>query len=221
MNPFRLDRSEAATADQDHNYTPEQEAFHAGLMDSFPEYTGTPGPPPTGQTTNGLVMGYYDGNTVTALWNYAQRYALNDNSFGTTFGPSSPGAINLVSGQTNGVSDEINAGSKVVDDGWQHNADWRCGPDWRRMLDHHGCAGGNERPEHWRSVEQPRRHLGMVSRRIRPGVEKCQRNHRMRSLHSVEGDERGGSGLHPAPRAVPVLHIDAEFEASAADLDGE
>jgi phospholipase C len=117
MNPFRLDRSEAATADQDHSYTPEQEAFHAGLMDSFPEYTGTPGPPPTGQTTKGLVMGYYDGNTVTALWNYAQRYALNDNAFGTTFGPSSPGAINLISGQTNGVSDEINAGSDVVDDG--------------------------------------------------------------------------------------------------------
>jgi phospholipase C len=117
MNPFRLDRSEAATADQDHNYTPEQEAFHAGLMDSFPEYTGTPGPPPTGQTNNGLVMGYYDGNTVTALWNYAQRYAMNDNSFDTTFGPSSPGAINLISGQTNGVSDQINAGSKVVTDG--------------------------------------------------------------------------------------------------------
>lgn len=117
MNPFRLDRSEAATADQDHNYTPEQEAFHGGLMDSFPQYTGTPGPPPTGQTNNGLVMGYYDGNTVTALWNYAQRYAMNDNSFDTNFGPSSPGAINLISGQINGVSDEINASGKAIDGG--------------------------------------------------------------------------------------------------------
>ncbi len=52
-NPFRLDRSQASTADQDHNYTPEQEAFHGGLMDGFPKYTGTPGPPPTGQATNG------------------------------------------------------------------------------------------------------------------------------------------------------------------------
>ena len=25
--------------------------------------------------TTGLVMGYYDGNTVTALWNYAQHFA--------------------------------------------------------------------------------------------------------------------------------------------------
>src|SRR6202012_3270680 len=54
LNPFRLDRSQAFTADQDHDYTPEQEAFHAGLMDSFPEYTGTPGPPPAGDTTSGL-----------------------------------------------------------------------------------------------------------------------------------------------------------------------
>ena len=30
-------------------------------------------------------MGYYDGNTVTAMWNYAQQYAMNDNSFNTTF----------------------------------------------------------------------------------------------------------------------------------------
>jgi phospholipase C len=127
-NPFRLDRSEAATADQDHDYTPEQQAFHAGLMDSFPEYTGTAGPPPTGstQTTTGLVMGYYDGNTVTALWNYAQRYALNDNSYDTNFGPSTPGAINLVSGQTNGVTDQVNASGDIVADGeggWTLNSD--------------------------------------------------------------------------------------------------
>ena len=48
-------------------------------------------------------MGYFDGNTVTAMWNYAQNFALNDNNFGTQFGPSSPGAVNLISGQTNGI----------------------------------------------------------------------------------------------------------------------
>jgi phospholipase C len=48
-------------------------------------------------------MGYFDGNTVTALWNYAQNFALNDNSYNTQFGPSSPGAVNLISGQTNGI----------------------------------------------------------------------------------------------------------------------
>jgi phospholipase C len=108
INPFRLDRAQAATADQDHNYMPEQQAFHAGLMDLFPLSVGTAGlengesgPPQT--ATTGLTMGYYDGNTVTAMWNYAQRFALNDNSYGTTFGPSTTGALNLISGQTNGA----------------------------------------------------------------------------------------------------------------------
>jgi phospholipase C len=117
INPFRLDRHNAATNDQDHDYTPEQQAFHGGLMDSFPEYTGTAGPPPAGPPTTGLVMGYYDGNTVTALWNYAQNYALNDNSYGTNFGPSTVGAINLISGQTNGVTDQENAAGALVEDG--------------------------------------------------------------------------------------------------------
>jgi phospholipase C len=31
LGPFRLDRSQAATADQNHNYTPEQMALHEGL----------------------------------------------------------------------------------------------------------------------------------------------------------------------------------------------
>ena len=45
-------------------------------------------------------MGYFDGNTVTALWNYAQHFAMSDNSYGTTFGPSTPGVLNLVAGNT-------------------------------------------------------------------------------------------------------------------------
>ena len=36
-------------------------------------------------------MGYFDGNTVTALWNYAQHFAMSDNSYGTTFGSTLPG----------------------------------------------------------------------------------------------------------------------------------
>ena len=47
-----------------------------------------------------MELGYYDGNTVTALWNYAQHFAMSDNSFGTTFGPSTPGVLNLVAGTT-------------------------------------------------------------------------------------------------------------------------
>lgn len=122
-NPFRLDRDQAATADQSHSYGPEQQAFDKGRMDLFPASVGHPdGPRIPGQhpgvmATSGLTMGYYDGNTVTALWNYAQHYAMSDHQFNTVFGPSSPGAINLVSGQTNGVVNVQNAGGVMVPDG--------------------------------------------------------------------------------------------------------
>ena len=103
-NPFRLDRSQAHTAGQNHAYGPEQAAFDAGKNDLFPKNTGNAGTGGTGVfDTKGLVMGYYDGNTVTAMWNYAQHFALSDNSYSSTFGPSSPGAIDLISGQTNGA----------------------------------------------------------------------------------------------------------------------
>jgi phospholipase C len=119
-NPFRLDRSQASTADQDHDYTPEQMAFDRGLMDAFPVSVGTAGPPPAGTpiaATTGLTMGYYDGNTVTAYWNYAQRYAMSDNSYGTNFGPSTDGAVNLISGTLNGVIQDVNPGGSTISDG--------------------------------------------------------------------------------------------------------
>ncbi|MDE1941946.1 MAG: alkaline phosphatase family protein [Betaproteobacteria bacterium] len=104
VNPFRLDRSQAATADQGHAYTAEQQAYDNGLVDLFPYYTGKGTSSSTGTfATTGQVMGYYDGNTVTALWNYAQHFAMNDNAFTDTYGPSTPGALEAISGQTNGV----------------------------------------------------------------------------------------------------------------------
>ena len=105
VQPFRLSRAQAQTCDQDHSYTAEQKAFDSGLMDRFVETVGagTASCADYGKG-KGLVMGYYDGNTVTGLWNYAQHFAMSDNSYSTTFGPSTPGALNLVSGQTHGFS---------------------------------------------------------------------------------------------------------------------
>ncbi|HEY3712271.1 MAG TPA: alkaline phosphatase family protein [Amycolatopsis sp.] len=104
-NPKRLSPSQALTCDQNHGYGAEQAAFNGGKMDKFVEKTETD--KCTGQPVlfgePGLVMDYYDGNTVTGMWNYAQNYALSDNSFNTVFGPSTPGAINLISGQTHGM----------------------------------------------------------------------------------------------------------------------
>lgn len=102
-NPERLDRSQALTCDQDHGYTAEQKAYDHGLMDKFVEYTDRENCT-NAYTEPGLVMDYYDGNTVTAMWNYAQHFAMSDNSYDTTFGPSTPGALNLVSGHTHGAT---------------------------------------------------------------------------------------------------------------------
>jgi phospholipase C len=102
-NPQRLDRSEPLVCDQDHGYTSEQKAFDHGLMDKFVESTENTVCSPPHVSKPGLVMDYYDGNTVTGLWNYAQRFAMSDNSYSTVFGPTVPGHLNLISGQTHGA----------------------------------------------------------------------------------------------------------------------
>lgn len=102
--PFRLDRTQASTADQNHAYTAEQMAYDNGKADLFPLYTGRGTSGGVGAFgTKGQVLGYYDGNTVTAYWRYAQRFAMSDNSYTDTYGPSTPGALEVVSGQTNGL----------------------------------------------------------------------------------------------------------------------
>jgi phospholipase C len=101
--PIRLDRSQAFTCSQVHNYLPEQQAEDAGAMDKFVQFVQGKAGNTRQYCPNGIVMGYYDGNTVTALWNYAQHFAMSDNAFNTVFGPSTPGALDLVAATTAGV----------------------------------------------------------------------------------------------------------------------
>src|SRR5919108_3541398 len=108
-NPFRIDRRQAFTCDQDHEYTAEQRARNGGLMDRFVRFAAQGPTDPrqfchrNGQGHWDTAMGYFDGNTVTALWNYAQHFALSDNFFATTAGQSTRGALNLTAGDTYGV----------------------------------------------------------------------------------------------------------------------
>ena len=120
FDPERLSPAEALTCDQNHNYQPEQLAFDGGAMDKFVQNTDrdTCTGVPTLFGAPGLVMDYFDGNTVTALWNYAQNYAMSDNNFDPQFGPSTPGALNLISGNTGGgFAVNPNTGVKVSDPG--------------------------------------------------------------------------------------------------------
>jgi phospholipase C len=103
-NPQRLTPAEALTCDQNHDYTPEQQAENNGKMNEFVQFTESSDCSTTGELYGppGIVMDYYDGNTVTALWNYAQNYAMSDNNWDTTFGPSTEGAISVTSGLSTG-----------------------------------------------------------------------------------------------------------------------
>jgi phospholipase C len=71
-----------------------------GLIDQVSELLSGTG----ADCTPNLSIGYYDGNTVTALWNYAQHFAMSDNFFGSNFGTTVMGHLNLISGQTHGAS---------------------------------------------------------------------------------------------------------------------
>lgn len=106
-SPLRLKPSEALTCDQNHGYGPEQQAYNNGAMDQFVQKTSVD----TCKSADnvhmfgkpGLVMGYYDGNTVAGMWNLAQNYAMSDHAFSTQFGPSTPPALNLIAGSTHGA----------------------------------------------------------------------------------------------------------------------
>jgi phospholipase C len=108
--PYRLDRNMASTCDNDNHYADEQKAYDAGLLDKFPDNTNVA---VSATCPAGLVMGYYDGNTVTALWNYAQHFAMGDNFFDTEFGTTVMGHLNVISGQTHTTSVQTISG-KVV-----------------------------------------------------------------------------------------------------------
>jgi phospholipase C len=109
VNPFRIARAQAYTCDQDHEYSDELKARNGGLLNRYVEF-GAGGPGNDRQycarDAQGRYvtdMGYFDGNTVTALWMYAQHFAMSDNHFATMPGQSTRGALNLVAGDVSGV----------------------------------------------------------------------------------------------------------------------
>jgi phospholipase C len=118
-DPQRLTHAEALTCDQNHDYLPEQQAENNGQMNMFVQFTESDDCSTTGEYYGppGIVMDYFDGNTVTGLWNYAQNYAMSDNNWDTTFGPSTEGAIDVSSGLSSGGYAVTPSGTKTTDAG--------------------------------------------------------------------------------------------------------
>ena len=178
-NPQRLDPSQALTCDQNHGYSAEQSAFDMGLMDKFVQDTTGSGctqstfPNSGSYGPNGIVMDYYDGNTVTALWNYAQHYTLNDNSYSTQFGPSTPGAINLISGNTNGAVAHGGTSSNIANGTLFGDAEPlydQCSNSSHAAQPRRHARRGHgfvpQRRQRRRSAEPQEHHLGLVPGRV-------------------------------------------------------
>lgn len=61
------------------------------------------------------VMGYYDGNAVTGLWNYAQHYAMADHLFASDYTTQAGGMIDLIAGTSKGVLPKKSPGVSFQD----------------------------------------------------------------------------------------------------------
>ena len=162
-------------------------------------------------------MGYYDGNTTTALWNYAQYYAMNDNSYGTTFGPSTPGALNVVSGQTDGVIQNINSDYAVVPDG---NGGYSLVSDTDPVGD--VCSGSSQVQMGGQNVGDLLTAAGVTWGFFEGGFDLTITNpngttgcHRS-TTSSLHRNAQGR--LHSAPSALPVLRLNIQPAAHSPHL---
>ncbi len=177
-------------------------------MDKFVENTG--GGSCADKT---IVMDYYDGNTLTALWNLAQHFAISDQHFGSTFGPSTIGAINIVSGNTHGVQ-PVGAGENGT---MIANSQ----PAARRLLDQQGRGPGDvQRPQHRRPDERRPASRGAGSRAASGRRRGTANGDAVCAGAGNERRGREGQRLPPAPRAVPVLRLDRQPAPRAAVLGG-
>lgn len=98
-NPYRLTPKHKLPCDPDHFMNAQEADINRGKMNRFVQESGASCNP----NAQKWVMSYFDGNTVTAQWNYAQRFAMSDEFHADVLGPSTPGHLNLVAGQTHGA----------------------------------------------------------------------------------------------------------------------
>ncbi|MCQ6281261.1 alkaline phosphatase family protein [Bacillus sp. EB600] len=105
--------------DVNHSYGPMISMVDGGKMDKFYQVNHDSGKPTDTNDKGLLAMSYFDYNDIPAYWQYAQHYALADNYFQPVYGPSTPGALYLVAGQSgNGsqTSSNTNPNSQITGD---------------------------------------------------------------------------------------------------------
>ncbi len=104
ITPFLLNAAD--TQDADHSRDALLAKSDQGHMDKFVAWeeknlVGASGASPGYARQMGmLTMAHEDCNTIPFLWMYAHRFALYDHIFQAMYGPSTPGNIDLIAGQT-------------------------------------------------------------------------------------------------------------------------
>lgn len=104
ITPFLL--TAADTEDADHSREALLAKSDGGRMDHFVSYEETNLVNSSGFSPNlarqiGLLtMAHEDCSTVPFLWMYAHRFTIYDHIFQAMYGPSTPGNIDLIAGQT-------------------------------------------------------------------------------------------------------------------------
>ena len=144
---------------------------------------------------------------------------MSDNSYGTNFGPSTDGAVNLISGQLNGVSDQMSASGDVIGDG---NGGYTLISDADPIGDVCSTTTGAQVAFSGTNVGDLLNASGIswgffeggfdLTVKNANGTTGCARS----TTSSVTGVDRGG--LHSAPPAVPVLPLHAKPAAYASQL---
>jgi len=129
VTPFLL--KAADTSDADHSREALLAKADGGRMDRFVDYeeknlVNFGASPGIARQVGILTMAHEDCTTVPFLWMYAHRFTIYDHIFQAMYGPSTPGNIDLIAGQTGQTQaarhpDEtakssIGPGEPVVDD---------------------------------------------------------------------------------------------------------
>ena len=107
MNDFHFQGTNRQASAANNGYALDQEGLHySGTETSDDTIVNSSGAAPTTPVTlaqkqlGEMAMAHVNCDTVPFYWQYADRFTLFDNFHQTTFGPSTPGAIAMIAGQT-------------------------------------------------------------------------------------------------------------------------
>ncbi len=114
---------------------------------------------------------------------------MNDNSYNSNFGPSTPGAINLISGQTNGIIQATALNAPSSDEIADGQGGFTLIGDAEPLGDVCSNTGSfnaaTVREERRRFAQRRGAYLGLVSGRVRSHCHQSERNHGLQKKHCV------------------------------------